>query len=60
MNATSIHEDIAFLTENLVSPVETRLMLRSSLEAALFRIGYSAPEIDLALNSYYAEMRTLH
>lgn len=60
MNETTIHEDISFLTESLVSPVETRLMLRSSLEAALFRMGYTATEIDVALDTYYASMRTLN
>lgn len=59
MNEPSIHEDIAYLTESLVSPVENRIMLRASLESALFRMGYTEAEIDDALNSYYSGMRTL-
>lgn len=60
MEQNSIHEDIAFLTEDLSSPVESRIMLRASLEAALFRMGYPAYEIDHALDLYYNGMRTLH
>lgn len=60
MNESTIYEDISFLTEGLASPVETRIMLRSTLEAALFRMGHGEQEIDLALDSYYSAMRTLN
>ena len=56
VNETSIHDDISFLTEGLDSPDER---IRPTLEVALFRIGYTASEIDLALNSYYGGIRTL-
>lgn len=55
-----VANDIAFLTETLKSDVETRLMLRSTLEAALFKLGHSMKDIEDGLNAYYDQMRTVH
>lgn len=56
----NIHTDIAYLTDTLKSPVEKRVLLRPSLEAALFRMGYPEAQIDDALDSYYNTLRTVH
>lgn len=59
-NLPNVADDIAYLTETLKSPVDRQLLLRPSLEAALFRLGHSQREIDRGLHDYYAAMRTVH
>ena len=56
----SIDADIIYLTQTLNSPVEKRLLLRPSLESALFRMGYDELTIDDALDRYYNTLRTIH
>ena len=60
MTNHTIDSDIRVLTEGLKSPVDKRVMLRPSLTAALFRLGYAEQEIDSALDRYYAQIRTVH
>lgn len=60
MNDRSIYEDLQFLTETIVSPVEKQIQLRSTLAESLSRLGYPEHEINEALDSYYRKMRTLH
>ena len=60
MNYESTKNDLAFLTEDIVSPPEQQLLLRSSLELALMRLGHDQRAITLALDEYYKTMRTLH
>lgn len=55
-----IDADIAYLTATLCSPVEKRVLLRPSLESALFRMGHDEDEIDAALDRYYNTLRTVH
>lgn len=57
---TPVANDINFLTETLKSSVEDRLMLRTTLESALFKLGHSIGEIEEGLDAYYAAMRTVH
>ena len=56
----SIDTDIAYLTQSLNSPVEKRVLLRPTLESALFRMGYDEVTIDAALDRYYNTLRTVH
>lgn len=60
MHTKNIAEDIAFLTDGIVLPLEARIGLRPSLEGALFHLGYAPEEVRLALDTYYSGMRTLH
>lgn len=60
MSFNQLQSDIEYLTDSLSSPVDRRVMLRPSLEAALFRMGYEAEAIDLALDRYYNGLRTIH
>jgi hypothetical protein len=50
--------DLAFLTENIVSPPDQLLLLRASLELALLRLGHEQDNITQALDGFYK--RTLH
>lgn len=56
----SIDADLSYLTDTLTSKVETRVLLRPSLEAALFRMGYPEAQIDASLDNYYDTLRTVH
>jgi len=60
MIQTHVNDDIAYLTETLRSSVEQLLLLRPSLEAALFKLGHTHDVIEPALNAYYATQRTVH
>lgn len=60
MNQSLAKNDLAFLVADIVSPPEQQLLLRSSLELALLRLGHDQRAITQALDEYYQTMRTLH
>jgi hypothetical protein len=60
MTQAHVQEDIAYLTETLRSPIDQLILLRPSLEAALFKLGHSHADIEPALNLYYNARRTVH
>ncbi len=58
MIADSAKNDLTYLTENIVSPPDQLLLLRSSLEVALLRLGHPQDAVTNALDAFYK--RTLH
>ena len=56
----AIRENLLFLVENINSPFEQLLLLRSSLEASLLKLGHDPDEVTVALDEYYRRGRTLH
>lgn len=60
MSLSDVREKLDFLVEKLVSPIEQRLMLRSTLEESLRKLGCDEQEITMALDEYYRRGRTLH
>lgn len=60
MNLDTVQEDLFFLTENIVRPVEHMVMLRPTIEMALLRLGHQQQEVLLALDEYYKRRRTVH
>ena len=60
MIQTPVTEDITYLTETLRTPIDQLVMLRPSLEAALFKLGHALPEINEGLNAFYNARRTVH
>lgn len=57
-NLEHTKKDLAFLTAEIVSPPDQLLLLRSSLEAALMRLGHEPGDIIKAVDEFY--VRTLH
>lgn len=56
----AVSADIAFLTETLKSDYERLLMLRASLESALFKLGHEPDTIEAGLTAFYQSKRTVH
>lgn len=60
MTQTPVADDITYLTETLHSPIDQLVMLRPSLEAALFKLGHPYGDIEAGLNAFYDAQRTVH
>lgn len=53
MSLEAIRADLAFLSEKLDSPMDRLLLLRSSFEAALMRLGHDPEEVEQVMDEYY-------
>ena len=51
-------QDLQFITQNIRSEAENLLVLRPTLESALFQMGHSIEAVREAVEQFYK--RTLH
>lgn len=58
MISEKIKQDLAFLTENINSPPDKMLLLRSTLEASLLKLGHSPEDVTDTLDDFYK--RSVH
>lgn len=56
----ALQEHLDFLVQNINSPYENKLLLRSTLETSLRKLGHNHADISKALDAYYNEGRTVH
>lgn len=60
MSETPTYDDLLFLVENINSPYDQLLMLRSTIELSLLKIGHNQDDVAEALEQFYKRGRTLH
>lgn len=58
MTLEQTKKDLAFLTSEIKTPPEDLLLLRSSLELSLIKLGHSQEHTTAAVDEFYH--RTLH